>query len=83
MALTTHSHPAPRLKKEKSYISTPPLGLRGLFWGELYLTFTLLNKYDQGDEIKYNVMMGNAGQMVGKTKVCKTVVSKPSSINYL
>ena len=24
-------HLAPRLKKEKSYISTPPLGLRGLF----------------------------------------------------
>jgi hypothetical protein len=24
-------HPAPRLKKEKSYTSTPPLGLRGLF----------------------------------------------------
>jgi len=30
-------HLAPRLKKEQSYTSTPPLGLRGLFWGELYL----------------------------------------------
>ena len=30
-------HLAPRLKKEYSYTSTPPLGLRGLFWGELYL----------------------------------------------
>ena len=29
-------HLAPRLKKEYSYISTPPLGLRGLFEGELY-----------------------------------------------
>jgi len=27
----------PSLKKEYSYITTPPLGLRGLFWGELYL----------------------------------------------
>jgi hypothetical protein len=33
----------PGLKKEYSYISTPPLGLRGLFYGELY--FTLLT-YD-------------------------------------
>jgi len=30
-------HLAPRLKKEYSYISTPPLGLRDLFYGELYL----------------------------------------------
>jgi hypothetical protein len=29
--LTTHLHLAPRLKKEWSYTSTPPLGLRGLF----------------------------------------------------
>ena len=28
---------APRLKKEQSYTSTPPLCLRGLFQGELYL----------------------------------------------
>ena len=30
-------HLAPRLKKEQSYTSTPPLGLSGLFQGELYL----------------------------------------------
>jgi hypothetical protein len=30
---------APRLKKVYSYTSTPPLGLRGLFWGELYLYY--------------------------------------------
>ena len=36
MALTTH-HLAPRLNKEYSYTSTPPLGLRGLLQGELYL----------------------------------------------
>jgi hypothetical protein len=28
---------APRLKKEYSYTSTPPLGLHGLFYGELNL----------------------------------------------
>jgi hypothetical protein len=32
-------HLAARLKKEYSYTATPPLGLRGLFWGELYLYF--------------------------------------------
>jgi hypothetical protein len=31
------SHLAPRLKKEKSYTCTPPLSLRGLFKGEIYL----------------------------------------------
>ena len=30
-------HLAPRLKEEQSYTSAPPLGLRGLFQGELYL----------------------------------------------
>jgi len=34
-------HLAPRLKKEYSYTSAPPLGLRGLLQGELYLYFTL------------------------------------------
>jgi len=29
VALTTHPRLAPRLKKELSYISTPPLGLHG------------------------------------------------------
>ena len=29
-------HLVPRLKKEQSYTSTPPLGLRGLLQGELY-----------------------------------------------
>ena len=32
----------PRLKKKYSFTSTTPLGLRVLFWGELYFTFTLL-----------------------------------------
>ena len=31
VALTTHYSLAPRLKKEYSYTSTPPLGLHGLF----------------------------------------------------
>jgi hypothetical protein len=30
-------HIAPRLKKKYTYTSTPPLGLRGLLQGELYL----------------------------------------------
>jgi hypothetical protein len=34
VALTTHPHLVPRLKKEYSYTFTPPLGLRGLFEGE-------------------------------------------------
>jgi len=38
VALTTHPHLVLRLRKEQSYTSTPPLGLHGLFWGELYLT---------------------------------------------
>ena len=31
------SHLAPRLRKEQRYTSIPPLGLRGLFYGDLYL----------------------------------------------
>ena len=34
-------HLAPRLKKEYSYTSIPPLGLRGLLQGELYLYICL------------------------------------------
>jgi hypothetical protein len=37
VALTTHPHLAPRLRKEYSYTFTPPLGFRGLFQGEMYL----------------------------------------------
>ena len=37
VALTTLPHLVPRWRIECSYTSTPPLGLRGLFWGELYL----------------------------------------------
>ena len=33
----TAPHLAPRLKKECGYTSAPHLGLRGLFWGDLYL----------------------------------------------
>ena len=38
--LTTHPHLVPGLKKEWSYTSTAPLGLHGLFQGEL-LTLTI------------------------------------------
>jgi hypothetical protein len=33
---------APRLKKELGYTSTPPLGLRALFYGEIYLYLYLI-----------------------------------------
>jgi len=35
VALTTHRRIVPRLKKEYGYNSTPLLGLRGMFWGEI------------------------------------------------
>jgi hypothetical protein len=38
VALTTHSHLAPSLKKEWSYTSTRPLGL---LYGELYFIFLM------------------------------------------
>ena len=36
-------HLAPRLKKEYSYYSAPPVGLHGRFWGELHLHFFTLH----------------------------------------
>jgi len=33
---------APRFKKEYSYTSTPPLGFRGLLWGEIYPFYTFI-----------------------------------------
>ena len=38
VALANHPHLVPRLKKEQSHTSTPPLGLYGLFQGEIYQT---------------------------------------------
>ena len=40
VVLTTHPHLAPRLRKEYSYTSTPPLGLRGCARMNLTFTFT-------------------------------------------
>jgi hypothetical protein len=37
VALTAHHHLAPRIKKEESYLSLLPVGLQGLFWGELLI----------------------------------------------
>ena len=37
-------HLALKLKKEQRYTSTPPVGLHGLFYGELYLTFTSISQ---------------------------------------
>jgi len=43
-------------------------------------TFTLCSKYDQGDEITYNVMIGHDAQMEQKMKACnsgrKTIFNK-------
>ena len=41
----THPHLAPRLKKEYSYTATPPLGLRGPLWDELYLYQVKASRY--------------------------------------
>ena len=38
-------HLATRLKKEQSYTSTPPLDLRGLFWGETSFTYIYIYIY--------------------------------------
>ena len=40
--MTTHPHLTPRLKNEKSYISTPTMGLPGLLLGALYLCFNTI-----------------------------------------
>ena len=40
VALTTHPHPTPRLKKEQNYTSTPFLCLHGRSQGEFYLSNT-------------------------------------------
>jgi hypothetical protein len=42
MALTTYSHLELRLRKKKSYTSVPPLGICDLFYGNIYLDFTLI-----------------------------------------
>jgi hypothetical protein len=41
VASTTHPHLAPRLKKERSYTSTPPLCLHGMLCGHLELSWHL------------------------------------------
>jgi hypothetical protein len=46
VVLTTHPNLAPRLRREWRYTSTPPLVLRGLFKGKLYLLLVkVLKKY--------------------------------------
>jgi len=37
IALTTHLHLVPKLKKEHSYTAITPMGLHGLLYGEVYL----------------------------------------------
>ena len=50
VALTTHPHLAPRLKKEHSYTSTPLLGLGGMLQGELFL----LRQNPRSEKLKRN-----------------------------
>jgi hypothetical protein len=45
-------HLAPRLNKEYSYTSIPHLGLRGLFYGELYLYLYLLIYFWQAHSLQ-------------------------------
>jgi hypothetical protein len=52
-ALTTHSHLAPKLKKEYSYTCTPTLGLRGLLLSENYF-YLYLCFCSSGEELKVN-----------------------------
>ena len=49
MALITHLHLAPSLRKEYSCTYTPPLGFYVLFWGEIWL---LLCLYIQGQAVE-------------------------------
>ena len=49
-------HLAPRLKKEYSYISTPPLGLRGLFQGEV--CFYLFSRFQMFEGSRENIFVG-------------------------
>jgi hypothetical protein len=54
---TTHHHLAPRLKKDRANISTPILGLRGLFEGELYLYILILLKENYKCVLRVNLSM--------------------------
>jgi hypothetical protein len=91
VALTTHPHLAPRLKKEWSYTSTPSVGLGGLFLGELYL-YLYLNKtpddlrfeFLQVQEIFFpfrNVQIGGALSAFYSmsTRLLSQVVRRPGS----
>jgi hypothetical protein len=44
-ALTTHPHPAPWLKEEYNYISTPPMGLPGLLNSDVSLIYVIGSPY--------------------------------------
>jgi hypothetical protein len=52
VGFTTHPHLVPRLKKELSYTSASPLGLRGLLQGELYLYAHVSIFNISGEEVK-------------------------------
>jgi hypothetical protein len=49
-------HLPPRLRKQQSYTSTPPLGLRGLFWGDLYLFYLTMHTTHKACTWMHNAM---------------------------
>ena len=48
MVLTTHPRLSAEIMKKKGYTSTPPLGLHGLLWENLYLYLYWLLKNAKG-----------------------------------
>jgi hypothetical protein len=48
VALTTHYHLAPRLKKEYGYAPTPLLGLRGLLQSDYFYHYFYLKRFVGG-----------------------------------
>jgi hypothetical protein len=70
---TTHLHLVFRLTKERSYNSTPPLGLCGLLQGKLYLYFTFT--------IYRVVMSCNAGKNIYKMRRKRSIL--PLTLCYL
>ena len=64
-------HLASRLKKEQSYTTTPPLGLRGLFQGELYLL--LFPVIDKRVLLKENLQTCNLTLLCQKIPHCSVL----------
>jgi len=77
VALTTHPHLAPRLKKEYNYKSAHPLGLCGLLQGELYILLHLL--YSPGNITQFYQFPTDGTTICTK---CDILVRLVSSLRY-